>query len=84
MSAVPASKRRRVRDPEALAIAESLPIAAKRLRSIVKDLSEIGSCDLGYRVTGTPEDRATAEYVAQTLKRAGLDDCGVERNVFRR
>ena len=80
MSAAPSfnrgAKTVRAHDPEALAIAESLPITGKRLRAIVRDLSEIGSCDLGYRVTGTPEDTATAEYVASNLKHAGLDDCG--------
>jgi len=83
MSAAPSfnrgAKTVRAHDPEALAIAESLPITGKRLRAIVRDLSEIGSCDLGYRVTGTPEDKATAEYVASNLRRAGLDGCGTER-----
>ena len=60
----------RVRDPEALAIAEQLPVTARRLRRIVRDISAIGSYDLGFRVAGTPEDRATAEYVADALRSA--------------
>lgn len=66
-------------DPEALALAESLRISPRRLRRIVKDITAIGSCDLGFRVPGTPEDRATADYVAEALRSAGLDDCGIER-----
>ena len=66
-------------DPEALVLAESLVLPASRLRRIVKDITAIGSCDLGFRVPGTPEDRATAEYVVDALKAAGLRDCGVER-----
>ena len=69
----------RVRDPEALGIAEQLPVSARRLRKIVREISAIGSYDLGFRVAGTPEDRATAEYVAGELRSAGLDGCGVER-----
>ena len=75
----PKSTTPRTTDPEALALAESLPISARRLRSIVRDISSIGSCELGFRTPGTPEDRATAEYVASSLKDLGLEDCAVER-----
>jgi len=77
MSAAPGGVH--ARDPEALAMAEQLPVTARRLRRIVRDISAIGSYDLGFRVAGTPEDRATAEYVADALRSAGLKDCGVER-----
>ncbi len=75
----PKATEHRATDPEALAIAERLPISARRLRSIVLDISSIGSCKFGFRNPGTPEDRATAEYVAASLKDLGLVDCAVER-----
>jgi hypothetical protein len=34
------------------------------VRAVIEDLTSIGSTDLGFRVFGTPEDRATADYIA--------------------
>jgi len=70
---------KRTTDPEALDIAASLPISSQRLKTIVQDISGIGSCGLGFRTPGTPEDQATAEYVAAALQAAGLEGCTVER-----
>ncbi len=69
----------RATDPEALALAEGLVIPPRRLRAIVRELAAIGSCELGFRTPGTPEDRATAEYAAAALRDVGLDACAVEQ-----
>ena len=48
------------------------------LRTVVARLSSIGSSPLGFRVTGTPEDAETAEYVAGELDAIGLEDVQLE------
>ncbi|MBW3592671.1 MAG: M28 family peptidase [Actinobacteria bacterium] len=48
------------------------------LRRAVARLASIGSSPLGFRVTGTPEDRETAEYVAGELHAIGLEDVRLE------
>ena len=45
---------------------------------MVTDLAGIGSHPNGFRVTGTPEDRATAELIAAELRRIGLEDVALE------
>ena len=45
---------------------------------VVRDLASIGSCEEGFRVTGTPEDRRAAEYIAGELAGVGLQDVGIE------
>ncbi len=64
------------RDP--LAVARGLEIDADHLRDIVERLSSIGSSPLGFRVTGTPEDREAADLVARELRAIGLDDVALE------
>jgi transcriptional regulator with XRE-family HTH domain len=64
------------RDP--LDVARALPVDASRLREVVERLASIGSSPAGFRVTGTPEDREAAEYVAGELRDIGLADVGVE------
>ncbi len=54
------------------------PLDAAYLREVVDRLSSLGSSPLGFRVTGTPEDRAAAEYVAGELRGAGLADVAIE------
>ena len=44
----------------------------------MEELSSIGSCDLGFRVAGTPEDAQTAEAVAARMRAIGLADVAVE------
>ena len=63
---------------DALALARSLPLDAAYLRGVVEELSGLGSHPLGFRVTGTPQDRAAAAYVAGELRGAGLADVAVE------
>ena len=41
-------------------------------------LAAIGSSPLGFRVTGTPEDREAAAYVADELRAIGLDGVAIE------
>lgn len=66
-------------DEAALELARSLPIDVAYLREIVEELSAIGSCDLGFRVAGTPEDAQTAEAVAARMRTIGLADVDVEK-----
>jgi hypothetical protein len=63
---------------EALALARALPIDAQRLRVIVEHLAGLGSSPLGFRTTGTPEDREAAEYAAAAMRDCGLTDVAVE------
>jgi transcriptional regulator with XRE-family HTH domain len=72
-----AGARERSRD-DALAVARALPLDAAYLREVVDRLSSIGSSPLGFRVTGTPQDREAAAYVAGELRGAGLADVAVE------
>jgi transcriptional regulator with XRE-family HTH domain len=67
---------RRSADP--LEVARALPVDTARLREVVERLAAIGSSPLGFRVTGTPEDREAAGYVADELRALGLDDAGLE------
>ena len=68
----------RARDDVALARARSLPIDAAFLRDVVEELSAVGSCPLGFRVAGTPEDAQTAELVASRMRTIGLSDVQIE------
>ena len=63
---------------EPLAIARGLAIDAGYLRGVVERLAAIGSSPLGFRVTGTPEDREAAAYVADELRAIGLDGVAIE------
>ena len=63
---------------EPLAIARGLAIDAGYLRSVVERLAAIGSSPLGFRVTGTPEDREAAAYVADELREIGLEGVAIE------
>jgi hypothetical protein len=66
-------------DGSALAVARALPVDRDYMRDVVERLSRIGSSPLGFRVTGTPEDRETAELVAGELRALGLADVAVEQ-----
>jgi hypothetical protein len=68
----------RARAASPLEVARALPVDEDRLRAAVERLAGIGSSPLGFRVTGTPEDREAAEYAAGELRAAGLRDVGVE------
>jgi hypothetical protein len=58
--------------------ARTAPIDAAYLRHVVAHLSAIGSSPLGFRATGTPEDRAAAEFAAGEMREIGLTDVGLE------
>jgi hypothetical protein len=47
-------------------------ISADYLRFVVDTLAAIGSHPLGFRVAGTPEEQAAAEFAAAELKATGL------------
>jgi len=48
-------------------------ISVEYLRSVVQHLEQLGSHPLGFRVAGTPEERAAADLVASELRACGLD-----------
>ena len=64
--------------PSSLRVARRLPPGSAYLRRIVEELGSIGSSPLGFRTTGTPEDRAAAEYVAAEMREIGLADVAIE------
>ena len=64
--------------PEQIATALSLPFDRAQMRRIVSDLAALGSAPSGFRVTGTPEDRAAARLAAAEMRAIGLQDVSVE------
>lgn len=48
-------------------------ISIEYLRSAVETLEQFGSHPLGFRVAGTPEERAAAAFVASELRACGFD-----------
>jgi Iap family predicted aminopeptidase len=63
---------------ESLAVARALPLDATYLRRIVEEISSIGSTPLGFRATGTPEDREVAGLVERELREIGLEGVQIE------
>ena len=61
-----------------IATALSLPFDRAQMRRIVSDLAALGSAPSGFRVTGTPEDRAAARLAAAEMRAIGLQDVSVE------
>lgn len=61
-----------------LALVRSVDIDQGLLRRVVTDLSGIGSSPLGFRNTGTPEDLAVAQYVAEQMRAVGLSGVAIE------
>jgi hypothetical protein len=61
-----------------LDFARTAPIDAAYLRHVVDRLASIGSSPLGFRATGTPEDRAVADFVAGEMREIGLADVALE------
>lgn len=61
-----------------LALARELPIDAGHLRAVVERLAGVGSSPLGFRTTGTPEDREVAEYAAEEMRSLGLARVEIE------
>ncbi len=64
--------------PEIMATVRALDIDQAYLRRCVDTLCAIGSSDHGFRTTGTPEDLAVAEFVADELRASGLVDVAIE------
>ena len=48
------------------------------VKQITKHLGTIGANEDGFRVTGTPQDEATASYLADQMDAIGLEDVSVE------
>ncbi|MDQ3381227.1 MAG: M28 family metallopeptidase [Actinomycetota bacterium] len=48
------------------------------MRSLVEQMSAIGSSPLGFRVAGTPEDDEVCALVADTMRAIGLEDVLLE------
>jgi len=63
---------------EQIATALSLPFDRAQMRRIVTDLAALGSAPGGFRVTGTPEDRAAARLAAAEMRAIGLKDVRIE------
>ncbi len=61
-----------------LDFARMAPIDATYLRHVVDRLAAIGSCPLGFRATGTPEDREVADFVAAEMRDMGLAEVAIE------
>ena len=61
-----------------LDFARTAPIDAAYLRHVVDRLASIGSSPLGFRATGTPEDRAVADFVAAEMRDMGLAEVAIE------
>jgi peptidase M28-like protein len=59
-------------------LARSLELDPAYLRQIVEELSSVGSSPLGFRATGTPEDREVAGIVERELLEIGLHDVAIE------
>ncbi len=53
-------------------------ITAEKLRSLVERLESFRSHPLGFRVAGTPAERAAAEWIAEEMRSAGLADVALE------
>lgn len=49
-------------------------ISADYLREVVERLATFRAHPLGFRVPGTPEERAATEYIADEMRAAGLED----------
>ena len=63
---------------EALALARELPIDPRAAARDRRASRGVGSSPLGFRTTGTPEDRDVAEYAAGELRDCGLRDVAIE------
>ena len=74
----PQPARRAAAPADPLAAARALPLDTAYLREVVDRLAALGSSPLGFRVTGTPEDRTAADYVAGELRAAGLGGVAIE------
>ena len=48
------------------------------VKQVTRRLGAIGSTPLGFRVFGTPQDRQTANYLADEMDAIGLEDVAVE------
>jgi Iap family predicted aminopeptidase len=53
-------------------------ISADYLRHVVERLESFRSHPLGFRVAGTPEERAAVEFIAAEMRAAGLEDVVAE------
>jgi len=52
---------------------------AAYMRGIIERIVSIGSSPMGFRTSGSPEDRATAEYVVEQMNALRLDGVAIER-----
>lgn len=65
-------------DQHVVTVVRQLQLDQDYLRSVITRLTAIGSSALGFRNTGTPEDVAVAEYVAEQMRTIGLRDVAIE------
>ena len=69
---------RTVVDEELLTLVRDVDVDQAALRAVVTHLTGIGSSPMGFRNTGTPEDLAVAEYVADRMRVIGLSGVAIE------
>lgn len=48
------------------------------VQRVVRDVVEIGSCDLGFRVCGTEAEHETVDYIVDEMSAIGLSNVGTE------
>lgn len=51
----------------------------KYVKQVTEHLTTFGSSPLGFRLIGTPQDEAVANYLADQMDSIGLEDVGVEQ-----
>ena len=69
---------RTVVDDDLCTLVRDVDVDQEFLRRVITHLTGIGSSPLGFRTTGTPEDRAVAEYVADQMRAIGLSGVAIE------
>lgn len=65
-------------EPSLVDFVRDLDIDQDYLRRVISTLTAIGSSLLGFRNTGTPEDRAVADFVSTEMRAIGLTDVALE------
>lgn len=69
---------RRGVDPATVSLVRGLDIDQQYLRHVISELTAIGSTPLGFRNTGTAEDKAVAAFISAEMRAIGLSDVATE------
>lgn len=65
-------------DERLVTLVREVELDQDHLRRVIGRLTAIGSSPIGFRNTGTPEDAAVADFVAEQMRRLGLHDVAIE------